>query len=509
MRTRGWRHSALGLLLTAIAAGAGAPAALAAEKPRLLFIFDASRSMWGQIDGVNKVVSARNAIASTAARAGPKMDIGLLAFGHRQASGCKDIEMLTEIGEYSKADFEKALDGIKPKGSTPIAESMKEAANAVERGHVVVLADGLDNCGGDPCTAADLLGKESPNVVFHVVGFDKSEKGNLAKLQCAAEPSGGSFAVASNEGELRKALDAAVDKAMKWRAAPKPLPPVAAAPQPAAAPAPVAAPAPQATAPVPAAPAGKSQVELRAYISEGGASVASGLVWRIFDPKPDKDGKYELLGTLRDPVAIVMLEPGDYLVNAAYGLSHVTKKITVAPGQPLRENLILNTGGLRLNSILPDGQQIPPGAVRYDIFSDETDQFGNRKKVLGSAKPGIVIRLNAGVYHIVSVYGDANAVAEADVTIEPARLSEATVTHTAARVTLKLVHQPGGEALAGTQWQVLTPGGDVVKESVGALPTHILAAGDYSVLAKYNGSNFSRDFSVKAGEVAQVELVVR
>lgn len=506
MTTRDWRHSALGLLLTAFAAGGLlAPAALAAEKPRILFIFDASRSMWGQIDGVNKVVSARNAIGETAARLAPKADMGLLAYGHRQSSGCKDIEMLSEIGEYSKAGFEKALESIKPKGSTPIAESMKEAANAVERGHVLLLSDGLDNCGGDPCAVAAELAKESPDVVFHVIGFDKSEKDSLAKLQCAAEPSGGSFAVASDESELRKAVDAAADRALKGRAAPKPLPPVAAAPAPAAAP----AAAPQSAAPRPAAPAGKSQVELRAFISEGGATVTSGLVWRIFNPRPDKDGKYILLGTLRDPVAIAMLEPGDYLVNAAYGLSHVTKKITVTPGQPLKESLILNAGGLRLNSVLPDGQPIPPNAVRYDIFADETDQFGNRKKILGNAKPGIVIRLNAGVYHVVSVYGDANAVAEADVTVEPARLSEATVTHSAAKVTLKLVHQPGGEALAGTQWQVLTPGGDVVKESVGALPTHILAAGDYSVLAKYNGSNFSRDFTVKAGETAQVELVVR
>lgn len=487
-----------------------AGAAVAADKPRVLFIFDASRSMWGQIDGVNKVVSARNAMSEAAARIAAKADVGVLAYGHRQSSGCKDIEMLLEIGEHSKAEFDKSLDSIKPKGSTPIAESMKEAANAIERGHVILMSDGLDNCSGDPCITADELFKVSSEVVFHIIGFDKSEKDNLAKLQCAAEPSGGSFAIATNETELRKAMTAAADLALKRGGRP-----VAAAPttQPAPALRPALPAAPEPAAPqaerAPAVPAGKSKIRLEAFVSEGGAAVTSGVVWRIFNPKPDKEGKYELLGTMRDPVATAMLEPGEYLVNAAYGLSNTTKKVTVEPGKPLQETLILNAGGLRLNSVQPGGQPIAPNSVRYDIFADEADQFGNRKKILGNAKPGIIIRLNAGVYHVVSVYGDANAVAKADVTVEPGRLTEATVNHSAARVTLKLVHQPGGEALAGTQWQVLSPGGDVVKESVGALPTHILAAGDYSVLAKYNGSNFTRDFTVKAGEVTQIEVVIR
>ena len=128
---------------------------------------------------------------------------------------------------------------------------------------------------------------------------------------------------------------------------------------------------------------------------------------------------------------------------------------------------------------------------------------------MADAKPGLIIRLNAGAYHIVSVYGDANAKVRADVTVEPGRLTEATINHTAAKVTFKLVLQPGGEALADTTWSILTPGGDVVKESAGALPTHILAAGSYTVLARYNGKNYTRDFALEAGDVKQVEVVIR
>ncbi len=73
------------------------------------------------------------------------------------------------------------------------------------------------------------------------------------------------------------------------------------------------------------------------------------------------------------------------------------------------------------------------------------------------AKPNVIIRLNAGIYHIVSTYGDANAKVEADVNVEAGKLTEATVSHSAARVTFKLVTRIGGEALPDTQWTVQTP----------------------------------------------------
>jgi hypothetical protein len=250
-------------------------------------------------------------------------------------------------------------------------------------------------------------------------------------------------------------------------------------------------------------------VSLSASLVEGGEKLQNGLVWRIFEPKPTKSGKYTLVDSYRNAEPTAALAPGEYLVNAAYGLAHLTKKIQIKPGESFQETFILNAGGLRLGATLTNGESIPPNSIRYDIFAGEADQFGNRKKILGDAKPGLIIRLNAGAYHVVSVYGDANAVVRADVAVEPGRLTEATINHSAARVTFKLVLQPGGEALADTQWNVLTPGGDVVKESAGALPTHILAAGTYSVLARHQGKNYTRDFEVAPGDVTQIEVVTQ
>jgi hypothetical protein len=96
----------------------------------------------------------------------------------------------------------------------------------------------------------------------------------------------------------------------------------------------------------------------------------------------------------------------------------------------------------------------------------------------------------------------------ADVTVEPGKITEATVKHAAAPVTFKLVQSAGGEALADTKWSILTTTGDVVKENTGALPTHILAVGDYAVVANHNGESYTSKFSVTAGDAKQIEVVM-
>jgi hypothetical protein len=252
-------------------------------------------------------------------------------------------------------------------------------------------------------------------------------------------------------------------------------------------------------------------VTLSARTVDGGALIKSGLVWWIYKNGKTKDGKYQLVDTFRDATPTAALQPGSYRIAAAYGKVNLIKDITVERGRALQEIFVLNAGGLRLGAVNMQGTQLPSNSVRYDLFADETesDQFGNRKLILKDAKPGVVLRLNAGAYHVVSTYGDANAVVRADVTVEPGKLTDATINHSAAKVSLKLVNRPGGEALANTQWNILTPGGDVVKESAGALPTHILAAGNYSVLARHQGKSFTREFAVEPGVAKQIEVVIQ
>jgi hypothetical protein len=250
------------------------------------------------------------------------------------------------------------------------------------------------------------------------------------------------------------------------------------------------------------------RVNLVALLTVDGQRIDQGLVWRIYASKRDPRAPPKLLMTQREPSPVVTLEPGEYIVNAAFGRADITRKIVVTPGAATSEKFVLNAGGLKVKALV-DGIEPPPNSVVYDILSSERDQSDNRVRVLGDAKPNIINRLNAGIYRIVSRYGDANAKVEADVTVEAGKLTEATVSHSAARVTFKLVNRVGGEALPDTQWTVQTPEGQLVLHSVGALPTHILAPGTYSVTAKSSAGVFKRDFTLANGDVAQVEVLIQ
>ena len=67
----------------------------------------------------------------------------------------------------------------------------------------------------------------------------------------------------------------------------------------------------------------------------------------------------------------------------------------------------------------------------------------------------------------------------------------------------------GGEAIADTAWSVLTASGDIVSESVSAFPSIVLAEGQYSVVARNKDKNYTRDFTVKAGENRDVEVLLK
>jgi len=257
------------------------------------------------------------------------------------------------------------------------------------------------------------------------------------------------------------------------------------------------------------AAAGGGQLSLVALLTQDGQSIEQGLTWRVFRDRPGPDGKPRLVSTHREANPVIRLEPGDYVVNVAFGRANLTRKITVSGERAVQERFVLNAGGLRLVSQIAGGEVVGERPVIYDIYSDERDQYGQRTKVMSAAKPGVVLRLNAGIYNIVGTYGDANAVVRADVTVEAGKLTEATLVHAAAKVTFKLVARAGGDAIADTQWTISTAQGETVKETVGALPTHIFAPGTYTASARNAGEVFHRQFAVQAGDAVQVEVMRR
>lgn len=254
--------------------------------------------------------------------------------------------------------------------------------------------------------------------------------------------------------------------------------------------------------------AAPGQLSLVAYLTDTSPAITQGLVWRVFRDSAGPDGRPQLVSTHKEPNPTLRLDPGTYSINVALGRANLTRKIAVAGEQTAREKFVLNAGGLRIVPVLATGERASEKLVSFDVESDERDEYGQRTKIVAGAKTGLVLRLNAGIYSIVSTYGDANAVARADVSVEAGKLSEVTLTHPAAQVSFKLVTREGGDAIADTQWSVANAQGDTVKESSGALPSHILAPGTYVARAKHAGRLFRRDFAVKAGDNVLVEVIM-
>jgi hypothetical protein len=257
--------------------------------------------------------------------------------------------------------------------------------------------------------------------------------------------------------------------------------------------------------PKPAAPLvqGEHAVRLEARLVEGGAPLSDGLIWRVFDARPSADGTLPLVATARGGSASVPLVAGDYLVHAAFGRAGATKRITVS-GDGQAESLVLNAGGLELNAVVGDDRPVPADRLSFEVLQE--DEAGDLVTVVPKATPGRVLRLAAGTYHVISRYGNVNAVVRADIEVEAGKLTEATMRHTGAQVTLKLVSTEGGEAIANTSWTVLTQAGDTVRESVGAFPSIVLAEGSYSAVARHQNDVYSRDFTVESGVDRDVEV---
>jgi len=190
---------------------------------RIVLVLDASGSMWGQIDGKAKIEIAKEVMAELIDQIPADFQTGLTVYGHRRKGDCKDIEMVIPVGPHNVAAMKVKVQGISPKGKTPLSESVKQAAQALryteERATVILVSDGLETCDIDPCKLAAELAMSGVDFTVHVIGFDISKE-DQGRLRCLADKTGGLFLAASNAGSLRDALFKTVEEVKA------PLPPV-------------------------------------------------------------------------------------------------------------------------------------------------------------------------------------------------------------------------------------------------------------------------------------------
>jgi hypothetical protein len=262
-------------------------------------------------------------------------------------------------------------------------------------------------------------------------------------------------------------------------------------------------------APPPAAPVAPSQgvLSLSARYGKDMPGINGGLVWRVFADRPDETGTFRMLREDRGPTPNIALPPGNYVVHVSLGLVSAVRAVSLK-AETDRESFMLPAGGLRIEGRV-GSSKIPQNQISFAIYKGSQFEGGERAPIVPSVAAGDVLLLPEGTYYIVSNYGDANSVVRSDIRVQAAKLTDVTVTHRAAVITLKLVSDKGGEALANTAWSVINPGGDVIKESIGAFPKVVLSEGDYRAIAKNEGKVYERVFNVVNGVDGEVEVIAR
>jgi hypothetical protein len=288
--------------------------------------------------------------------------------------------------------------------------------------------------------------------------------------------------------------------------------PVAAPPPPSAVPAALTAPPipsapPPMVAPPGASAPGQGVLALSARYGKDLPPVTSGLVWRIFPDRPDESGAFKVLREDRSATPNIVLPPGNYVVHVSLGLVSAVRGVTLK-AETDRESFLLPAGGLRIEGRVGTSK-IPTNQISFAIYKGSQFEGGDRAPVVPSVAAGDVVLLPEGTYYIISNYGDANSVVRSDIRVQASKLTDVVVTHRAAVITLKLVSDKGGEALANTAWSVITPGGDVIKESIGAFPRVVLSEGEYRAIAKNEGKVYERPFNVVNGVDGEVEVIAR
>jgi hypothetical protein len=261
---------------------------------------------------------------------------------------------------------------------------------------------------------------------------------------------------------------------------------------------------PPPAAPGPGPAAFTAPLSLSAQFSGDRKPIRSGLAWRVLAETADGSPP-RIVARSSEAQPVFALEPGIYLLHAAYGFASGTKRV-VLPAQGLREQVAISAGALTLAGTIGD---VPIAAAQLSFQIFVPLQGNSEGRLVANAKGGELVRLPEGTYHVVSTYGDSNAIQRSDIKVEAGKVTDATMHHRAARVTLKLVASQGGEAFAGTAFSVLTPGGDVIREAIGAFPQAILAEGDYVLIARQEGRVFSRDFKVESGLDRDIEVLAR
>lgn len=188
------------------------------ETTRILFVFDASNSMNGFWNGKPKINTATALLKESLKKLEGKKDVelGLRVYGNNSAissneQDCEDTELMVPIGKSNIWDIEQALKRIRPKGTTPIAQTLEKCGGDFDsalnvRNIIILITDGIEACDGDPCAVSMALQKKNIVLKPFVIGIGIED---LTSFECV-----GNFYDATDEKTFEKVLNIVISQAL-------------------------------------------------------------------------------------------------------------------------------------------------------------------------------------------------------------------------------------------------------------------------------------------------------
>ena len=203
---RSWlvRAIALGLLGGLLSAGGWGASAddesvLGQDGGSLILVLDGSGSMREAAGGGRtRMAAAKDGLNGVVGKLPPNSKVGLRVYGSTIEDGtgsCRDTELLAPVADVDEDALRSGINQLKPLGNTPIAYSLRKAyADLPSEGprSIVLVSDGEENCGGDPCKVARELKKEGAEFYVDVVGLQLQGKAR-DQMTCIASAGGGTY----------------------------------------------------------------------------------------------------------------------------------------------------------------------------------------------------------------------------------------------------------------------------------------------------------------------------
>jgi len=193
-----------------------------------MIVFDGSGSMaemgFNQIDEP-RIFEARRALRTAIGQVAPFRRIGLIIYGPGGAGGvgeCSGIELRFGPRPDAAVDVIASVDGLEPEGRTALTEAVALAAETLgappNPGTVVLVTDGKETCGGQPCSLATTL--SGTGLTVHVIGFkvrgehfgwqsqgETDYQTSVSVAKCLAEQTGGEYVNTETVDELVAAMN--------------------------------------------------------------------------------------------------------------------------------------------------------------------------------------------------------------------------------------------------------------------------------------------------------------